>query len=135
MSTPTRTSTLTRIGVLTGGAALVAAPLALVAAAPAQADVDRGGACGGGRYEFSIDRERGGFEVSADLDDVAPGSTWLVKLWHDGDRFAKRTLTADREGDVEIERFRTNSGGTDTFRFHAAKIGGSASCGKTIVVR
>ena len=68
--------TSTRLTALTAAATLLAAPLTLAATAPAHADVDRTGACGTGRYELSVDRERRagrpGFEVDADLEGVAP---------------------------------------------------------------
>jgi hypothetical protein len=98
-------SIFTRTSALISAGTMVALPLAFVAA-PAHADVERHGACGDGRYELSVDREAGGWEVSVDIDGVKLGSKWKVVLRHDGDRFAKRTIRADREGDVDLERFR-----------------------------
>ena len=123
----------TRITALTATGALLAVPVALVAA-PAHADVDRFGSCGGGQYDFSVDRENRGYEVSVDLDNVEPGSRWKVVMRHDGDRFFKRTLTADNEGDLDVDRQRGNSSGQDTFKFRAVRADGSAKCGRAVTV-
>ncbi len=123
----------TRFTAITATGALLAVPVALVAA-PAHADVDRYGTCGGGQYEFSVDRENGGYEISADLDNVEPGTRWKVALRHDGKRFFKRTLTADHEGELDVDRWRSNKSGQDTFKFRAVRADGSAKCGRAITV-
>ena len=125
-----------RTTALTAAGAVLAVPTAVLAAGPASAEteVDRYGQCGGGRYEFSVDREDGGYEVSVDLDNVAPGSRWKVVLRHDGNRFFKRTLTADNEGDLDVDRNRANTSGDDRFKFRAVRADGSASCGRVITV-
>jgi hypothetical protein len=130
MSRFTRTAALATVG------ALLAVPTAVLAASPASAetDVDRNGVCGGGRYEFSVDREDGGYEVSVDLDNVAPGSRWKVVMRQDGNTFFSRTLTADNEGDLDVDRNRANRSGNDTFKFRATRADRSASCSRTITV-
>jgi hypothetical protein len=131
--------TSTRITALTGAATLLLAPLTVAAMAPAHADVDRTGACGTGRYELSVDRERragrAGFEVDAGLEGVAPYSRWTFVLRHDGQRFVKVTRTADDEGDVDVDAFRRNTAGKDTFAFRATQVGGTTSCGSSITLR
>ncbi len=127
-------SLFTRTSALIGAGTLVALPLTVVAA-PAHADVERHGDCGNGRYELSVDREAGRWEVSVDIDGVRAGSKWKVVLRHDGDRFAKRTLRADREGDLEIERTRRNTAGNDTFKFRATRVNGASSCSGSVTVR
>ncbi|HCB04920.1 MAG TPA: hypothetical protein DEQ43_11875 [Nocardioides bacterium] len=134
---------MNRTVAMTTAAALIAAPLAAVAtvatASPASADVTKRGACGPGTYEFQVDREDredgGGFEVSADLDRVTPGSRWTVVLKHDGKRIAKVTRTADREGDIDVDVDRPNTRGPDQFRFKAFPAGGGPKCAATITVR
>jgi hypothetical protein len=128
-------SVTTRKLVLTGAATLFAVPTVALTAVPAHADVERHGACGGGRYELSVDRERGGYEVSFDLDRVKPGSRWKVVLRHDGDRFVSKTFRADREGDIDVDRVRPNTRGADTFKVRATRVHGKASCTRTITVR
>jgi hypothetical protein len=127
-------STFTRLGAVAGTTALLAVPATVLLSAPAHADVERHGACGGGSYEFSVDREGGGFEVSADVDNVQSGSKWRVVLRHDGKKILARTLRADHEGDLDVERFRDDSAGKDRFRFRAARTDGSASCSAAISV-
>jgi len=123
-----------RTTIALGTACALAVPTALAVATPANADVERHGSCGGGTYELSVDREDGGFEVSADVDRVEPGSRWRVVLRHDGNRFYRNVLRADHEGDLDVERFRTNTAGSDTFRFRAKRLGSTAGCGATITV-
>ena len=119
---------------LTAGAALIAAPAALLVAAPsAHADIDRNGRCGGGAYEFSVDREGRGFEVSADLDNVRPGTTWQVTIKHDGKRVKRVVRTADYEGDVELDLYRPNTAGSDTFAMNIKRVGGKGGCSAKIV--
>lgn len=116
---------------------LLALPATAIAATavPASADAERHGRCGAGVYELSVDREGRGYEISVDLDRVAPGSRWTIALRHDGKRYAKVTRTADREGDLDVERFRRNTSGTDTFAFTAKRVGGNQKCSARITVR
>ncbi|MEO9325340.1 hypothetical protein ABFT23_17745 [Nocardioides sp. C4-1] len=124
-----------RTTALTAAAALVAGPAAvLLAPSAAHADVDRSGRCGGGTYELSVDREDGGYEASVDLDRVKPGTTWRVVVRHEGRVIANVVRTADREGDVEVERFVRNTPGTETFRFTAKRVGTKVACGARVTV-
>jgi hypothetical protein len=128
-------NTLTRTAAGLGTALALAVPTALVTAAPASADVERRGACGAGSYEFSVDREDGGLEVSVDVDRVAPGSRWRVTMRHDGNRFYRNVLRADGEGDLDVERQRPDTSGRDTFRFRAKRVGHAIACSDRIRVR
>ncbi len=130
---------MNRTTALIAAGALVAAPLATVlAASPASADTTKRGVCGQGSYEFQVDREDredgGGFEVSADLDRLAPGSSWTVVIKHDGQRVSKVTRTADNEGELDVDVNRPNTSGSDAFRFKAVPAGGGAKCASTITV-
>lgn len=127
-------STTTRITALIGATALVAVPLSIAAAAPANADVDRQGSCGSASYEFSVDREGRGWEIDAGLDNVRPGSTWKFVIRQDGQRFLKVNRVADNEGEVDVDAFRANTAGKDTFTFKAKQVRGSVKCGSTITV-
>lgn len=123
LQTPSRRTT--RAIALTTGLAAIAAPVLLVAT-PANADVERFGTCAGARFELSVDRERGGFDVDAEIDDAAPGSAWRVTLRHNGKRIHGRVLTADADGDIEVSRWRRNANGKDTFALRVAPAGGSS---------
>ena len=124
--------TATRITALSGVTALIAAPLTFAAMAPASADVDRHGACGAGVYEFSVDKERTGYEIDASIDGVLPGSQWTFVVRHDGNRVTKVTRTADREGEVDVDAYTKNAAGKDKFSFVAKN--GTTSCGTSITV-
>lgn len=126
---------ITRISAAAAGAVAIPAALLLAAPANASADIDREGRYAGARYEFSADRELGGYEVSVDIDDAKPGSKWKIVLWHDGKRFVKTTRTADREGDVDVERLRANTAGSDTFKVKITKVGSKKSVVRTISFR
>ena len=48
--------------------ATAAAGATVLVATPAHADVERRGTCAGATYELNVDRERGGYDVDADLE-------------------------------------------------------------------
>ena len=106
----------------------------VLVAAPASADVERRGTCAGATYELNVDRERGGFEVDADIDNARPGSEWRVAIRHDGRLATSRVLTADDEGELDLDTFRRNTAGQDTFRLTVTPAGGSA-CSVKVTLR
>jgi len=116
-----------------GIATLLAVPTALVTASPASADIERGGSCGGARYELNVDRERGGFEVDADIENAAAGSRWRIVLKHDGKIYYNRIRTTDREGDVDVERFRQNTAGKDRLGLRVKNLRTGEVCRTRIV--
>lgn len=120
-------------------AALAAVPLTLVPAAlltasPAAADVERSDVCGRAVLELNVDRERGRWEVDADLD-AARGSRWTIALSQDGRTYYRQTRTADGEGELDVDTVRADSAGRDTFRAVATPVGGGAACSMRITVR
>jgi hypothetical protein len=117
-----------------GLAAAVAVPVTL-AAAPASADIERTGRCAGAAYELSVDKEHGRFEVEADVDDARPGSRWRVVLRHEGRIVANVVRTADREGDVGVDRYRPDTRGADRFRLTVKPVGAANGCSARIVTR
>lgn len=121
---------------LTTAAAVVAVPAALLIASPAHADVDREkyGNCGGGRYELSVDGENGGYEVNVDLDNVTAGSKWRIKILQDGKVKANVVRTAERDGDVDLERYLPNTAGKDVIKFKASRVGSKTSCSGALTV-
>ena len=125
---------LVRTIALTTGAAALAAPLALLTAGPAAADVERNGVCRGGTFELNVETDDGRHEVSVDLDRVTPGTAWRVTIRHNGERIAKRRIVADAEGDVELERTRANAPGKDTWSFKARQIGTGKGCQASVTV-
>ena len=113
--------------------ATAAAGATVLVAAPANADVERRGTCAGATYELNVDRERGGFEVDADIDNARVGSEWRVTLRHDGKVATSRVLTADSEGELDLDAWRKNTAGKDVFKLTVTPTGG-ASCSTSISV-
>jgi anti-sigma-K factor RskA len=114
--------------------ATAAAGTTVLVAAPASADVERRGTCAGATYELNVDRERGGFEVDADIDDARAGSEWTVAIRHDGKLATSRVLRADNDGELDLDTFRRNTAGQDTFRLTVTPAGGSA-CSVKVTLR
>jgi hypothetical protein len=106
----------------------------VLVAAPAHADVDRRGTCAGATYELGIDRERGGYDVDADVEGARPSSEWKVVIRHNGTVATARTLTADREGELDVDTWRRNTSGSDVFTLIVTPVGRSA-CTVTARVR
>jgi hypothetical protein len=115
-----------------GTAALVASPV--MAAAPAAA-AEREFRYGGAKIEYEVDKDDGRFEVEVDIDNAKPGSKWRVTLWHDGRRYHKKVHTADREGDIEIEKNRRNTKGKDVFTMKVKRLSAAKAATRTITLR
>ena len=128
-------NTLRKSTAVAGITALLAVPTAMVVASPANADIERGGSCAGARYELNVDRERGGFEVDADIEDAAPGSRWRIVLKHDGRTYYNKVRTTDREGDVDVERFRHNTNGRDRLGLRVKNLRTGEVCRTHVVTR
>ena len=114
--------------------ATAAAGTAVLVAAPASADVERRGTCAGATFELSVDRERGGYDVDADIEGAKAYSSWRVTIRHDGKVAARRTLRADDEGELDLDAWRRNTAGKDVFRLTVTPAGGS-SCSARITMR
>ncbi|MFT4288335.1 hypothetical protein [Nocardioides sp.] len=116
-------------------AALTAGGLGAVLA-PAYADgPERHGSCSGATYDFEVERETGGFEISFDLDHATPGSRWVVALRHDGKRYFHKTLTAlddDGDGEFDVDQWRADSSGKDTFSVRFREAGTKNYCSAKI---
>lgn len=119
--------------ILVAGVTVAAAGATALVAAPAHADTERTGTCAGARYELSVDRERGGFEVDADLDGAKPGSAWRVALRHDGAVVTSKVHRADAEGEIDVDTRRRDTAGSDTFRLTVTPAGGAACSVKVTV--
>ncbi len=115
-------------------ALLATAGTTALVAAPAHADVERRGTCAGATYELNVDRERGGFEVDADIDNARVGSEWRVTIRHDGKVATSRVLRADNEGELDLDTFQRNTAGKDVFKPTVTPAGG-ASCSTKVTLR
>lgn len=129
-----------RMIALTTATALVAAPVALLVAAPAQADGPERhahGSVAGAHYEISAEKDDGRFEVDADLDGVPAGSAWKMVVRHDGKKVATRTATAVRDDDGRYDADfrdvrRPNSAGKDVFKVTLTRTDGAGSVTRTL---
>jgi hypothetical protein len=119
--------------ILIAGVATAAVGATALVAAPAHADVERRGTCAGATFELSVDRERGGYDVDADLEDATPHSSWQVTLRHDGKVAAQRTVRADDEGELDLDTWTRNTRGKDVYKLTVKPSGGSA-CSTTVTV-
>lgn len=103
------------LGILATGA--LAAPAATFAA---DIERERAGSCSAGsRWELSLERERGIIDIDLDLDTTRAGQTWTIRLKHDGTLFSRITRVSDREGEIEVDRWRANTPGEDRIKFRA----------------
>jgi hypothetical protein len=117
-----------------GTAAIVAVALTLFPATRAAA-VDREFGVAGAEVDFEVEKEQGDFEVDVDIEEARPGSQWRVKLWHDGNRYHSRVHTADRFGEIDIDKLRPDTSGDDVFKIKVRKVGSDAAKTRTIILR
>jgi hypothetical protein len=95
-------------------------------------ELERTAQCGRAHVELSVDRESSGFEVDGDVDDARAGSRWKVVIRHDGDKVLARTLTADREGDLDVETRRPDTAGDDVFKLRVKNLASDKVCTVTV---
>ncbi|MDR7255479.1 anti-sigma-K factor RskA [Nocardioides sp. BE266] len=119
--------------ILIAGVATAAVGSTALVAAPAHADVERRGTCAGATFELSVDRERGGYDVDADLENAKAYSTWQVAIRHNGKVAVSRTLKADDEGELDLDTSTRNTRGKDTYQLTVKPAGGSACSTKVTV--
>ena len=72
--------------------------------------------------------------MDADIDNARAFSQWTVAVRHNGKVAVSRTLKADDEGELDLDTFRTNTRGKDTFTLTVTPAGGS-SCTVKVTVR
>lgn len=131
-----RTIALTTAGVVLAGSAT--ALVALPAAADGPEKHARGDVAGA-RFDISVEKDHGQFEVDADLDGVAASSNWKMIVRHDGERVATRTASAVRDdGQWEVdfnEVHRPNTSGKDTFKVTLKRTDGTGKVTRTLTLR
>ena len=115
-------------------ALLAVVPASVVLAAPANADVEKRIRCQGAVVELSVDREDGRYEVELDIDGARRGSTWGVVLRHDGTAYTRVVRTADRDGEVDVDRVRPNRAGKDKFGVTVTHRASGVRCSTAVTV-
>ena len=119
-----------------GVAVLMAVGIPVALAGPASADTEKRGTCSdGARYDYEVEKDDGRFEVSFEVDSNRAGERWRLRLAQDGTRYYSGVGTTDREGEVDVERDRSNTAGKDRFRATATNLSTGETCGVTIVRR
>lgn len=133
------------IALITAGAAGVAGAAVIGGAAVTgnlAAAADRSGPerhahgrVAGAEYEIEIEKERG-FEVDAELDGVAPRSTWRMVVRHDGKRVGSRTAHAVRDDGRHEVDFRdlhsADTRGADRFVVVLKRVDGPGKVTRTL---
>lgn len=133
-STPTRTRSLRRGAATVVATSMVAGSLALLGASPAQA-AEREFRYAGADVDFEVEKDDRRFEVEVDIDEARPGDRFRVVLWQNGQRFHKKVHTADRDGEIEIDKKRRDTKGRDVFKLKIKKIGGPKAVTRVIRTR
>ena len=129
-----RTTAITALGTLAATAIAVPAVALTAGTAFAVPDIERHGQCGTGDYEFGVDHEDGGFEVESQLEHLPAGQKWRITLKHDGKTYYSRVRSADVEGDIDVDSYRSDTAGKDVFTYTAKRIGGT-SCTAQVTLR
>ncbi len=123
---------LRRTTVTLGSLALLSVPMVALTATPAAA-VEKSKRCDGATMELSVERDDGRFEVESDIDDAEPGSKWRIVLKQDGQTFFTDVSRADVDGDISVDRDRSDTAGSDTFKLRVNRVGTSGGCTLKIV--
>jgi hypothetical protein len=127
-----RTTRTRRIGLI-GAAGLMALTSLAAVAMPASASTEREkhGACtGSSDWEFELEREHGRIEAKVDVDTRRSGRQWRVRIWHDGSLTTNVVRRTDRDGEIELDRTRSDHRGRDAFRFRAVdRVNGEVCTG------
>lgn len=74
-----------------------------------------------------LDVERassGRIEVEAGVEHATPGQSWRLEIWQNGRQRVTTTVTADAEGDAEIQRLLKNRRGADRIQLRASGADG-----------
>ncbi|MBX3029991.1 MAG: hypothetical protein KF809_07505 [Chloroflexi bacterium] len=110
-----------RIGLIATAGVMALSSLA-VAAMPVAAATEREkrGVCTGtSDWELELEREHGRIEINLDVDTTRVNRQWRVRMKHDGKLFVNTLRRTDRDRDIEIERHRNDTPGTDRIWFKA----------------
>lgn len=115
-----------------GAAALLATPLALITASPASA-ADREFHYAGAKVEFDVDKDRGRYDVDVELDDVKqPKAKYRIVLRHNGKVFYDKVHRAGADREIDIDRNRPDTRGTDVFKLRVKKASAKKAAVRTI---
>lgn len=120
--TTTRQGRLGRLGIVGSAALMALTTMAVVAVPTAARDVERdtrGNCTRSSDWELELEKEHGRIEVQVDLDTNRAGRLWRVSIYHNGSLTTNVLRRTARDGDLDVDRTRTDRRGIDTFRFRA----------------
>lgn len=128
-----------RLGVFATAAIMSLTSLAVVAMPAAAREVEREkhGACTrNSDWELDLEKEHGRIEVHVEVDTHRrqAGNQWRVRIWHNGTKFTDVVRGTDRDGEVEVERRRSDRRGADSFHFHAVDRVSGEVCRGTLSI-
>lgn len=105
-------------------------------AGPAHADYerDREFRVGGAEVDFGVELDDRRYDVDVDIDDARPGSRWKVVIRHNGSKIHSQVHRADSDGEVDIDKTRSNTSGKDRFKVTVKPVGKKGKS-RTIVMR
>jgi hypothetical protein len=110
-----------RIGILATAGLMALTSLSVVAmpAAAASEREKRGQCTGTSDWELELEREHGRIEINLDVDTTRVNRQWRVRMKHDGKLFLNTLRRTDGDRDIEIERHRNDTAGSDKIWFKA----------------
>lgn len=122
MATTTSRGRLGRIGLLASAGLMALTAMTVVAVPAAAAEVERqkhGSCSGSSRWELDLEKEHGRIEVEVDVDTRRVDRQWRVTIYHNGSLTTNVLRRTARDGDIDVNRTRSDRRGSDTFRFRA----------------
>lgn len=81
------------------------------------------GVCDNRSYEFALEADDGGLEVSYELQTMAPGEVWTVQIEQDGNVLTEGDWTTDADGEIDLDAFTQPENG-DEFTVEASNSAG-----------
>ena len=90
------------------------------------------GTCGDATYEFSVEAEDGGLEVTFELQSAAPGETWDVAVEQGGTSLLQGERQTDEDAELDVDVFADEAGSADSPHATPPDAGRRALCCVTL---
>ncbi len=125
-----------RLGTVAVAGVMALSSLAVVAmpAAAATEREKRGQCTRTSDWELELEREHGRIEINLDVDTTRVNRQWRVRMKHDGKLFLNVLRRTDADRDIEIERHRTDTAGSDRIWFKAVDQVSGEICKGSITI-
>jgi hypothetical protein len=127
---PAIRSRRTMAALVTTGVAAASVGLMAPAFGSTPSNVLKYGKCTlGGIVDLNLQHSDPGYlEAGFELDNMHPGSTWLITLKHDGVVYYHGYQKAARDGSLSVDRTVRNLAGTDWFSGSARNVSNGNTC-------